>query len=98
MKKTYRMAHLLCWLAIPVGLCVTLAVVLLNKAWLLSSAYVVLWQFLSAALATGICLGGIRPKSLFLSGNGKPSRKRSDAHKSDASAKPAGSDTSRMKK
>ena len=98
MKKVYRLAHLLCWLAIPVGLCVTLAAVLLDRTWLLSSAYVVLWQLLSAALATGLCLSVIRPKSLFLPGNGKPSRKGADAAKPDLSTKPAGSDTPRSKK
>jgi hypothetical protein len=98
MKKAYRLAHGLCWLAIPGGLCVTLAAILSDRAWMLSSAYVVLWQLLSAALATGLCLCAIRPKSLFLPGNGKSSRKRADAVKSDSGIKPAGGDTPRSKK
>ncbi|MBQ4112938.1 MAG: hypothetical protein IJD38_09095 [Clostridia bacterium] len=67
MKKVYRLAHLLCWLAIPVSLVVTCVAVLTNGAHLLSSAYVTVWQLLAVALATGLSVGTVTSRSLFLS-------------------------------
>jgi hypothetical protein len=99
MKRSYRLAHLLCWMAVPVSLCMTLAAVLIGREWLLSSAYVVLWQMLSSALITGLCAVAIRPKSLCFQTSPSPKEKHvnSDTTKSDK-VRPAGGDTPRSKK
>jgi hypothetical protein len=86
MKKTYRLAHLLCWLAMPVSLCVTLVAVLISREWILSSAYVALWQMLSATLAAGFCMGMICPKNLFF--NVDSSSTEESITKTDSESKP----------
>jgi hypothetical protein len=66
MRRITRLSHLLCWLGIAVSLGITVLAVSLGQSHLLSSAYAVLWQVLSALLAAGLCLATLTPKSLFL--------------------------------
>jgi hypothetical protein len=67
MREVYRWSHLFGWLGLLLGFGITVLAVLLGRGDLLSSALVVLWQMLSAALSVGLCAGLVNRRRLFLS-------------------------------